>query len=79
MKRSEKKTLTNNAQTIKDIGNKNLAKKLKKNWKKNIKGALVGGGIGVVIAIETRTSPLKLGVLGLILGRIVIKYNKKKK
>ena len=79
MKRSEKKTLTNNAQTIKDIGNKNLAKKLMKNWKKNIKGALVGGGIGVVIAIATRTSPLKLGVLGLILGRIVIKYNKKKK
>jgi len=63
-------------QNIKDIGEENLAKKVKKNWKNNIKGALVGGGLGVLIAISTRKSPVVLGVIGLILGRIVFKYNK---
>ena len=77
MRPKERKQITKGAQTIKDIGEQNLAKKLKKNWKNNIKGALVGGGIGVVIAIATRKSPVVLGVIGLILGRIVIKYNKK--
>ena len=41
-----------------------------------IKGAIVGGGFGVVVAIATRKNPVVLGVLGLILGRIIFKFNK---
>ncbi len=76
MRRNERKKMAKDLQNIKDIGEENLAKKVKKNWKNNIKGALVGGGLGVLIAISTRKSPVVLGVIGLILGRIVFKYNK---
>jgi hypothetical protein len=77
MTRKERLKVSNGVQSIKDISQNNFAKKVKKNWKNNIKGALVGGGLGVVVAIATRKSPLVLGVLGLILGRIVFKSNKK--
>lgn len=77
MTRKERLKVSNGVQSIKDISEDNFAKKVKKNWKNNIKGALVGGGLGVVVAIATRKSPLVLGVLGLILGRIVFKSNKK--
>ena len=76
MRKVEQKKIAKNVQSIKDIGEKNLAKKVKKNWKNNIKGAIVGGGIGVVIAIATKKNPVALGVVGLILGRIVFNYNK---
>ena len=76
MRSKERKKIAKDLQNIKDIGEKNLAKKLRKNWKNNIKGAIVGGGLGVIIAIATRKSPVVLGVIGLILGRIVFKYNK---
>jgi hypothetical protein len=76
MRSKERKKIAKDLQNIKDIGEDNLAKKVKKNWKNNIKGAIVGGGLGVLIAIATRKSPVVLGVLGLILGRIVFKYNK---
>ena len=77
MTRKERLKVSNGVQSIKDISENNFAKKVKKNWKNNIKGALVGGGLGIVVAIATRKSPLVLGVLGLILGRIVFKSNKK--
>tara|TARA_R110002153_G_scaffold240474_8_gene395115 strand:+ start:633 stop:863 length:231 start_codon:yes stop_codon:yes gene_type:complete len=76
MNRKERKTIKKSVQTIKDIGDKNLATKVKKNWKNNIKGAIVGGGLGVLGAIATRKNPVILGVLGLILGRIIFKFNK---
>tara|TARA_R110000824_G_scaffold184468_1_gene365426 strand:+ start:325 stop:555 length:231 start_codon:yes stop_codon:yes gene_type:complete len=76
MRRKERKKIGKELGNIVDIGEKNLAKKLKKNWKNNIKGAIVGGGLGVIIAIATRKSPVILGVIGLIVGRIVFKYNK---
>jgi len=76
MNRKERKKVKKEVQTIKDIGENNLATKVKKNWKNNIKGAIVGGGLGVVIAIATRKSPVVLGVVGLILGRIIFRYNK---
>jgi len=74
MRRKERKKIAKELGNIVDIGEKNLAKKVKKNWKNNIKGAIVGGGLGVIIAIATRKSPVILGIGGLILGRIVFKY-----
>ncbi len=74
MRSKERKKIAKDLQNIKDIGEENLAKKVKKNWKNNIKGAIVGGGLGVIIAIATRKSPVVFGVVGLILGRIVFKY-----
>ena len=76
MRRVERNKIAKDLNNIKDIGEKNLAKKVKKNWKNNIKGAIVGGGLGVIIGIATRKSPVVLGVIGLIVGRIVFKYNK---
>jgi hypothetical protein len=76
MNSKERKSVKGGVQTIRDIGENNLAKKVKKNWKNNIKGAIVGGGLGVVVAIAMRKNPVILGVIGLILGRIIFKYNK---
>tara|TARA_R110000787_G_scaffold106693_5_gene214508 strand:+ start:1111 stop:1341 length:231 start_codon:yes stop_codon:yes gene_type:complete len=76
MNRKERKTIIKSVQTIQDIGDKNLGSKIKKNWKNNIKGAIVGGGLGVIVAIAMRKNPVVLGILGLILGRIVFKFNK---
>lgn len=75
MRRKEKKKLVKNIQTINDISSKKLSSKVKKRWKKNIKGALLGGGLGVLIAIAVNKSPWVFGVIGLIGGRML--FNKK--
>ena len=38
-------------------------------------GAIIGGGIGVLISIATRKSLLVSGIIGLVLGRFIFKAN----
>jgi len=76
MKKQEKKVISENLQTIKDIGGNGLAKKVKKRWEKNIKGAVAGGVIGLIVGIATRKNPVVFGIIGLIVGRIVINKTK---
>lgn len=68
----EEEIKDDNLQTIKDIGGKGLAAKVKKKWNKNIRGAIVGGVLGIIIGLSMRKSPVVFGVIGLILGRIII-------
>lgn len=76
MKKEDKKIISKNLQTINDIGEKGLAKKVKRKWEKNIKGAIAGGVVGLLIGIATRKNPIVFGVMGLILGRIIINKTK---
>jgi uncharacterized membrane protein len=76
MKQKEKKIIAENLQTIKDVGNKGLAKKVKRKWDKNIKGAIAGGVIGIIAGLAMRKSPVVFGVIGLVLGRIIINKTK---
>jgi hypothetical protein len=76
MKKQEKKVISENLQTIKDIGGNGLAKKVKKRWNKNIKGAIAGGVIGLIVGLATRKNPVVFGIIGLIVGRIVINKTK---
>jgi hypothetical protein len=41
----------------------------------NVKGAIIGGGIGVLIGIATRKSLVVSGIIGLVLGRFIFKAN----
>ena len=76
MKKQEKKVISENLQTIKDIGGNGLAKKDKKKWKKNIRGAIAGGVVGLIVGLATRKNPVVFGIIGLIVGRIVINKTK---
>ena len=63
--------LQKNIQTINDITNNNLGRKIKKRTEGNIKGALLGGAFGVVIGLANRQSPLIYGIIGLVVGRVL--------
>ncbi len=63
--------LKKNIQTINDITNNNLGRKIKKRTEGNIKGALLGGAFGVVIGLANRQSPLIYGIIGLVVGRVL--------
>jgi len=67
------KELLNNVQSIKDISSKDFAKKLKSSAKTNINGALIGGFVGVVIGIASKQNFYVTGIIGLVLGRLLIK------
>jgi uncharacterized membrane protein (GlpM family) len=41
----------------------------------NVKGALIGGGIGLIIGIATRKNLIVSGIIGLVLGRFIFKAN----
>jgi len=69
----EEKILQDNYSTIKKISNNELGTDIKKNSEKNMKGALIGGGIGVVIGIASKKNLLICGLIGLIIGRLIIK------
>jgi len=66
------KSYESNLKAIKDIGTKDLGNKIKANSEKNMKGALIGGGVGVVLGLASRTNPLIFGFVGLILGRLFL-------
>jgi hypothetical protein len=69
--------LKDNIQTINEIGENKLGEKIKKQWNGNLKGALYGGGFGVVVALATRKNPYVFGIVGLIIGRVLFKKEKK--
>ena len=71
-----KNQLEKDLATIKDIGDNKFGTNIKKRMEANVKGALIGGGIGVIVGIGLKKNPVYFGIAGLILGRIVL--NKKK-
>ena len=61
-----------NTQAIKDITDKSYATKIKRNSRNNINGALLGGGIGMLIGVASRQNFYITGLIGLIIGRLFI-------
>ena len=72
MTKNEKKIIKENVDTINKIGNNNLASSVKRKMESNIKGALIGGGLGVVLGIATRKNLIVSGLIGLIIGRLIL-------
>lgn len=75
MTREERNTLTDNAQKINSLGADSIVTEVKTKMEDNVKGALIGGGIGLIIGIATRKNLIVSGIVGLILGRFIFKAN----
>jgi hypothetical protein len=73
MNKKEKDTITQNAQRINSLGADSIVKEVTTKMEDNVKGALIGGGIGLLIGIATRNNLIVSGILGLILGRFIFK------
>ena len=73
MNKTEQDTITQNAQRINSLGADSIVKEVTTKMEDNVKGALIGGGIGLLIGIATRNNLIVSGILGLILGRFIFK------
>lgn len=73
MNKKEQDTITQNAQRINSLGADSIVKEVTTKMEDNVKGALIGGGIGLLIGIATRNNLIVSGILGLILGRFIFK------
>ena len=58
--------------TIKKIGKKQFGEELKNKTKDNMRGAIIGGGVGVILGLASRKNIYVFGIIGLIMGRILL-------
>ena len=72
MTNSEKEKVAKNISTINQIGNNDLGNSVKKRMENNIKGAVLGGGLGIVLGIAMRKNLIVSGMIGLIVGRLIL-------
>jgi len=72
MTTAEKKKVAENISTINQIGNNDLGNSVKKRMENNIKGAVLGGGLGIVLGIAMRKNLIVSGMIGLIVGRLIL-------
>lgn len=73
MNLTDKNTLTKNAQKINSLGAESIVSEVKTKMEDNTKGALLGGGIGLLIGIAMRKNLIVSGLIGIILGRFIFK------
>lgn len=73
MNSTDKKILRKNARKINSLGADSIVSEVKTKMEDNTKGALLGGGIGLLIGIATRKNLVVSGLLGIILGRFIFK------
>jgi hypothetical protein len=73
MTKKEKNIITENAQRINSLGADSIVTEVRTKMEDNIKGALIGGGIGLLIGIATRKNLIVSGIIGLVLGRFIFK------
>ena len=73
MNRTDKNTLKRNAQKINSLGADSIVSEVKTKMEDNTKGALLGGGIGLLVGIATRKNLVVSGLIGIILGRFIFK------
>jgi len=73
MNTSDKKILRKNAQKINSLGADSIVSEVKTKMEDNTKGALLGGGIGLLIGIAMRKNLVVSGLIGIILGRFIFK------
>jgi len=75
MNREQRKQIRKNAHLIHKIGKRRYSNMVTSDAKSNMKGALIGGGVGVLIAIATKRNIMVGGIMGLILGRFIFKVD----
>ena len=76
MNQQQKKQFRKNAQIIEKLsGKKKYANYVDSDVKNNFKGALIGGVVGVLIAVAVRRNIMVGGIIGLIGGRFLFKMN----
>jgi hypothetical protein len=75
MTRKERNVLTTNAKKVKYFGADSIVTEVTDKMQDNVKGALIGGGIGLLIGIATKKSLIVSGIVGLVLGRFIFKAN----
>ena len=56
-------------------GADSIVTEVKTKMEDNVRGALIGGGIGLIIGIATRKNLIVSGIIGLVLGRFIFKAN----
>lgn len=72
MTTAEKDKVAENISTINQIGNNDLGNSVKKRMENNIKGAVLGGGLGIILGIAMRKNLIVSGMIGLIVGRLIL-------
>jgi hypothetical protein len=73
MNKTDRNTISRNAQRINSLGAESIVSEVKTKMEDNTKGALLGGGIGLLIGIATRKNLIVSGLVGIILGRFIFK------
>jgi len=75
MNRQQRNQVRQNAKLIRKIGKRRYSNMISSDAQSTMKGALIGGGVGVLIAIATKKNLMIGGILGLILGRFIFKVD----
>jgi hypothetical protein len=73
MNQTDRKTLKSNAQKINSLGAESIVSEVKTKMEDNTKGALLGGGIGLLVGVAMRKNLIVSGLIGIILGRFIFK------
>ena len=74
MNREQRKQIKRNAHLIRTIGKRRYSN-MTSDAKSSMKGAILGGGVGVLIAIATKRNLMVGGIIGLVLGRFIFKVD----
>lgn len=75
MNREQRKQIQRNAKMIRIIKKRRYSNFGSNDAQNNMKGALIGGAVGVLIAIATKKNIMVGGILGLIVGRLTFNVN----
>lgn len=70
MNREQRKQIRRNAKLLQTIKRRRYSNLVSSDAKNTMKGALIGGAVGVLIAVATKKNIMVGGILGLIVGRL---------
>ena len=74
MTREQRNQIKRNAYLIRTIGKRRYSN-MTSDTTASMKGAVIGGGVGVLIAIATKRNLMVGGIIGLVLGRFLFKVD----
>lgn len=74
MNREQRNQIKRNAHLIRTIGKRRYSN-MTSDTTASMKGAVIGGGVGVLIAIATKRNLMVGGIIGLVLGRFLFKVD----
>lgn len=75
MNREQRKQLRMNAKIIQNVRQRRYSNMVSSEARSTMKGALIGGGVGVLIALAMKKNLMVGAILGLIVGRLTFNVN----